>query len=189
MRNGIGPYKLGVSKQNGAAAAGKMYGAKSVAKKADAKSNKEKAAMVAEKRAAGKDSDSLRRGMKAEEFKKAGGAKISQGQPGYKEAVANAEAAAEKRLRRVNPGNMTKTPANMTKTPAKQTKNSYEKSRKKDNERIARNTARSEMEEYETNPSTRRAAGSMSNEQRRRILNLKEERVMSERRTKQMKNK
>ncbi len=75
------------------------------------------------------------------------------------------------------------------KSPANQVKNSYEKSRKKDNERIARNTARSEMEEYETNPSTRRAAGSMSNEQRRRILNLTEERVMSERRTKQMKNK
>jgi hypothetical protein len=106
MRNGIGPHKLGVPK-----GVGKMYGAKSVAKKADIKSNKEKAAMVAEKRAAGKDSDSLRRGMKAEEFKKAGGAKISQGQPGFKEAVSMAEAATEKRMRRVNPNSMAKTPA------------------------------------------------------------------------------
>lgn len=101
MRKGIGPNNLGAPK-----AVGKMYGSKSVAKKADTKSNKEKAAMVAEKRAAGKDSDSLRRGMKAEEFKKAGGAKISQGQPGFKEAVSIAEAAAEKRMRRVNPSNM-----------------------------------------------------------------------------------
>jgi len=101
MRKGIGPNNLGAPK-----GVGKMYGAKSVAKKADTKSNKEKAAMAAEKRAAGKDSDSLRRGMKAEEFKKAGGAKISQGQPGFKEAVAKAEAATEKRMRRVNPSNM-----------------------------------------------------------------------------------
>ena len=81
-----------------------------------------------------------------------------------------------------------KSPAKMygAKSPAKQTKNSYEKSRKKDNERIARNTAGSEMEEYENNPSTRRAAGSMSNEQRRRISKLKEERVIAERETKQM---
>ena len=41
-----------------------------------------------------------------EEFKKAGGAKISQGQPGFKEAVSIAEAEAEKRMRRVNPSNM-----------------------------------------------------------------------------------
>ena len=101
MRKGIGPNNLGAPK-----GVGKMYCAKSVAKKADTKSNKEKAAMVAEKRAAGKDSDSLRRDMKAQEFKKAGGAKISQGQPGFKEAVSKAEAAAEKRMRRVNPSNM-----------------------------------------------------------------------------------
>ena len=101
MKKGIGPNNLGVAKSPA-----KMYGTKSPAKKDGAKSNKEKAAMMAEKRAAGKDSGSLRRGMKAEEFKKAGGTKISQGQPGYKEAVANAEAATEKRMRRVNPSNM-----------------------------------------------------------------------------------
>jgi len=107
MKKGIGPRGLGAPKS-----AAKMYGTKSPAKKDGAKSNKEKAAMMAERRAGGTDSNSLRRGMKAEEFKKAGGAKISQGQPGYKEAVANAEAAAEKRMRRVNPGNL---------SPAKQT--------------------------------------------------------------------
>jgi hypothetical protein len=74
----------------------------------------------------------------------------------------------------------------MLKSAAKQTKNSYEKSRKKDNERIARNTAGSELEEYENNPSTRRAASNMSNEQRRRILKLTEERVIAERETRQM---
>lgn len=79
---------------------------KSPAKKDEAKSNKEKAAMAAEKRTAGKDSDSIRRGLKAKEFKKAGGAKLSQGQPGYKEAISKAEAAAEKRMRRINPSNM-----------------------------------------------------------------------------------
>lgn len=95
MKKGIGPRGLGASKSPA-----KMYGAKSPAKKDGAKSNKEKAAMMAEKRAAGKDVDSIRRGIKAEEFKKAGGGKISQGQPGYKEAVATAEEAAEKRMRR-----------------------------------------------------------------------------------------
>jgi len=93
MRKGIGPQGLGVKGNNG-------YHIGSPAKKDGSKSNKEKAAMMAEKRATGEDSDSLRRGMKAEEFKKAGGNKISQGQPGYKEAVANAEAAAEKRMLR-----------------------------------------------------------------------------------------
>ena len=91
---GIGPNNLGMDKRNLASPA--------KVRMTDA----EKAKMMAEKRAAGTDGETVRRSVKAEEFKKAGGGNLIQGQAGYEEAVSKAEVATDKKMRRIKPNNM-----------------------------------------------------------------------------------